>query len=133
MTIHNTTQICGTAYETRIWQSETYTFVEMRSGNTCITMEPKHVRQLQAALEAFEAQAAQVSARDAEVDWFPIDDAPRDGTEFLACLNYGGTDEYAVMRWTDCFGEIVGMPVAWQPIKRRVVPAAKPLTAQVSA
>lgn len=64
MTIHTTTQICGMGSPIRIYRHSDHVLVEIGSGHSSITMEPKHVRQLVAALDTFMAEedTSQVSA-----------------------------------------------------------------------
>lgn len=57
------------------------------------------------------------------MEWQQIETAPRDGTNFLAALNFGGMWEYAVMLWdeyeedwVDGNGMIIGVPWLWSEI-----------------
>lgn len=81
---------------------------------------------LQSRAEKAEAERDTLRAENellmAAQAWQPIETAPKDGTEFIACLNYGENQEFAVMiwheceeDWTDTFGAIIGLPTHWMP------------------
>lgn len=62
MTIYHSTQICGTDSKITVYDNKSGTvFVTIGDVGQNIVMEAQHVRQLAAALDAFEAQAAEVS------------------------------------------------------------------------
>lgn len=58
MTIYSNMQICGSGHKIRVHNFLNNDWVEIKSGDVVITMEPHHVRALAAALDAYEAAQA---------------------------------------------------------------------------
>ena len=57
MIIHSSMQLCGEGHRIECRSHSGRDWVDIRDGNQTITMEPKHVRALAAALDAYEGAA----------------------------------------------------------------------------
>ena len=55
MTIYSNMQICGDNHNIRVHSHHDADWVEIKSGDVVITMQPKHVRALNSALDAYYA------------------------------------------------------------------------------
>ena len=55
MSIHSNMQICGNDHTIRVHSHHDTDWVDIKCGTISITMEPKHVRAIAAALDIYEA------------------------------------------------------------------------------